>query len=147
MFLYNKLLNCWEKRKLVLLKQKYSMKKSALSLLLAVITCVLSSFRTIDVDAKIITPTFAEIGYQSDDNYYYTFYADLSKDAPNPIVYIQVQKNNTGEVLKLDDFKGKVHYWKATQFTIKDTATVSFFDGSKLISKDLVGLIKGGVKP
>lgn len=88
---------------------------------------------------------FTEIGHQTDGNYYYTFYADLSKD-PNAIAYIQVQRNSTGEILKLDNFRGNVLFGKPL-FSIKDKATVSFYDGAKLISKDLTGVIEGGVKP
>ncbi|MBW8687117.1 hypothetical protein [Chitinophaga rhizophila] len=90
-------------------------------------------------------PGFTEIGHQTDGNYYYTFYADLSK-APDAIAYIQVQKNTTGEVLPLDNFKGKVLFGRPL-FSIKDKATVSFYDGATLISKDLTGVIEGGVKP
>lgn len=123
------------------------MKKSALYLLLTVLIGVLSSFRTIEVDARIDDKSFTEIGYQKDGSYFYTFYTDLTKDAPHPIVYIQVQKGTTGEVLKLSDFKGKVIYFRGAQFSIKDTATVSFYDADKLVSRNLTGVIEGGVKP
>jgi hypothetical protein len=122
------------------------MRKRALNLFLIVVLAI-SSFCTLVVNADNRNFPFTEIGYQADEQYYYTFYADLSKDGPNAIAYIQVQKNTTGEILKLDNFNGKVLHLKAAQFTIKDKATVSFFDGNKLISKDLKGTIKGGVKP
>ncbi len=122
------------------------MRKRALYLLLIVVVAM-SSFCTFVVKANSDKFPFTEIGFQKDENYYYTFYADLSKDGPNAIAYIQVQRNTTGEILKLDNFNGKVLHLKATQFTIKDKATVSFFDGSSLISKDLKGAIEGGVKP
>lgn len=123
------------------------MKKRALYLLLTAFIGVLSSFRTIDADTKIDDKSFTEIGFQKDGSYYYTFYTDLTKEAPHPIAYIQVQNGTTGEVLKLSDFRGKVIYYRGAQFTIKDTARVSFYDGDKLISKELTGVIEGGVKP
>ncbi|MCF6405101.1 hypothetical protein L3C95_19520 [Chitinophaga filiformis] len=121
------------------------MTKRALNLFLIVIMA-LSSFISV-AKASNDRPPFTEIGYQTDGNYYYTFYVDLSKDGPNAIAYIQVQKNSTGEVLKLDNFSGKVMLLNPVKFSIKDKATVSFYDGNKLISKDLKGALEGSVKP
>jgi hypothetical protein len=118
--------------------------KRALYLFLAIVL-VMTSVSNLIATPKKGNTGFTEIGHQTDGSYYYTFYADLSKD-PNAIAYIQVQKNSTGEILKLDNFKGKVLFGKPL-FTIKDKATVSFFDGSSLVSKDLTGVIEGGVKP
>ena len=122
------------------------MNKRALYLLFFVIACTLSSFFGNRVDAKVAKATFTEIGYQKDADYYYTFYIVLSKEQTMSLAYVQVQSNATGQVLKLDSFKGNVAYWKGSQFTIKDEATVSFFDGEKLVSKKLTGVIEGGVK-
>lgn len=122
------------------------MTKRALNLFL-IVALAIFSFCTSVANAHNDKFPFTEIGYQVDENYYYTFYADLSKDGPNAIAYIQVQKNTTGEILKLDNFAGKVLHLRAAQFSIKDKATVSFFDGNKLISKDLKGVIEGGVRP
>jgi hypothetical protein len=119
------------------------MNKRALNLLL-IVTVAITFFFTLAANASTHKNGFTEIGYQTDGHYYYTFYADLSRD-PNAIAYIQVQKNATGEVLKLDNFKGKVLV--GARFTIKDKATVSFYDGATLISKDLTGVIEGTVKP
>jgi len=121
------------------------MKQRALCLVLIVFTAI-TTLHTFSANAGNRKAGFTEIGHQTDGNYHYTFYADLSKD-PNTIAYIQVQKNSTGEVLKLDAFKGKVIFANPARFAIKDKATVSFFDGSKLVSKDLTGMIDGGVKP
>ncbi|UPK66761.1 hypothetical protein [Chitinophaga filiformis] len=97
-------------------------------------------------DAKVVKATFTEIGYQKDADYHYTFYINLGKDETISLAYVQVQSNATGEVLKLDSFKGYVAYWKGSQFIIKNEATVSFFDGDKLVSKALKGVIEGGMK-
>lgn len=121
------------------------MTKRALNLFL-IVMMALCSFTSV-ANANDNKPPFTEIGYQTDGNYYYTFYVDLSKDAPNAIAYIQVQKNATGEILKLDNFSGKVVLLNPIKFSIKDKATVSFFDGDQLISKDLKGAIDGSVKP
>lgn len=120
------------------------MNKRALYLVLTVFF-VMTSLGNLIANPENGKKGFTEIGHQTDGNYYYTFYADLSKD-PNAIAYIQVQKNSTGEILQLDNFKGKVLFGKPL-FSIKEKATVSFYDGSKLISKDLTGVIEGGVKP
>ena len=122
------------------------MTKRALNLFLVVMLAMFS-FSTSIAKAGDLKPPFTEIGYQTDGDYYYTFYVDLSKDGPNAIAYIQVQRNTTGEILKLDNFNGKVILVNPIQFSIKDKATVSFFDGSKLISKDLKGALQGSVKP
>jgi hypothetical protein len=50
-------------------------------------------------------------------------------------------------VLTLDDFSGTVLFQKSQKFTINNKMTVSFYDGDKLISKDLKGLIEGGILP
>lgn len=122
------------------------MNKRALYLLFFVIACTLSSFFGNRVDAKVAKAAFTEIGYQKDTDYYYTFYIVLSKEQTMSLAYIQVQSNTTGQVLKLDSFKGEVSIWKGNMFTIKDEASVSFFDGDKLISKKLRGVIDGGMK-
>jgi len=122
------------------------MNKRLLHLLFFTVVCVCSFAFVKGVNAKIAKATFTEIGYQKDADYYYTFYINMSKDEVTSIAYIQVQNNGSGAVLKLDSFKGKVAYWKGPQFAIKDTATVSFFDGDKLVTKKLTGVIDGGVK-
>jgi hypothetical protein len=121
------------------------MNKRILHLLFFTVACILSLTFTNGADAKVAKATFTEIGYQKDAAYIYTFYINLSKEQLTSISYIQVQ-NSTGSVLKLEGFDGKVAYWKGSQFTIKDTATVSFYDGDKLVTKNLTGLIEGGVK-
>jgi hypothetical protein len=121
------------------------MKKIVLSLIMIVSIGLLSSFTNAPV--KVATPTVTEIGFQKDGNYYYTFYADLSKASPNPITYMQVQKVSNGKVLTLDDFSGSVVLRKTLKFTINDKMTVSFYDGDKLVTKDLTGSIEGSVQP
>lgn len=120
------------------------MKKCALNLFLIVMMAMFS-FTAIARTGDVPFP-FTEIGHQVDENYYYTFYLDLSKDGPNAIAYIQVQKNTTGEVLKLNSFSGKVQF-RAARFSIENKATVSFYDGNNLISRDLKGSIDGAIKP
>lgn len=122
-----------------------SMNKRALYLLFFAVVCTLSVIFGKAADAKI-KATFTEIGYQKDADYYYTFYINLSKEEVTSLAYIQVQNNATGQLLKLDNFKGTVSYWKGSQFTIKDSATVSFYDGDKLVTKKLTGVIEGGMK-
>lgn len=122
------------------------MNKRVLYLLFFIVACTLSSIFGNGADAKVAKATFTEIGHQKDANYYYTFYVSLSKEQHTSIAYIQVQNNNTGEILKLDSFKGYVAYWKGSQFIIKGEATVSFFDGENLVSKKLTGVIEGGIK-
>lgn len=122
------------------------MNKRVLYLLFFIVAYTLSSIFGNGADAKVAKATFTEIGYQKDANYYYTFYINLSKEETTSLAYIQVQNNITGEILKLDSFKGNVAIWKGSQFTIKDEATVSFFDGEKLVSKKLTGVIEGGIK-
>jgi hypothetical protein len=121
------------------------MKKLLLSLFVIAVACTLFSFSILK--QKVTTPTVTEIGYQKDGSYLYTFYADLSKASPNPITYMQVQKITNGTVLILDDFSGSVFFQKTQQFTINKKMTVSFYDGDKKITKDLKGLIEGGILP
>ncbi|TWV92993.1 hypothetical protein [Chitinophaga pinensis] len=66
------------------------MNKRALYLVLTVLF-VLTSLGNLIASPENGRKGFTEIGHQTDGNYYYTFYADLSKD-PNAIAYIQVQK-------------------------------------------------------
>jgi hypothetical protein len=122
------------------------MNKRALYLLFFVIACTLTSIFGNAADAKIAKASFTEIGYQKDADYYYTFYINLSKEEITSLAYIQVQNSATGQLLKLEGFKGNVTYWKGSQFMIKDTATVTFFDGDKVVSKKLSGVIEGGMK-
>ncbi|TWV93341.1 hypothetical protein [Chitinophaga pinensis] len=122
------------------------MNKRALYLLFFIAVVAVSSIFGKGADAKIAKATFTEIGFQKDASYYYTFYINLSKEEVTSLAYIQVQNNATGQLLKLDNFKGDVAYWKGSQFMIKDTATVSFFDGDKLVTKKLIGVIEGGMK-
>ncbi|SFD75356.1 hypothetical protein SAMN05518672_10373 [Chitinophaga sp. CF118] len=121
------------------------MKKLSLSLFMIAIASVLLSFTT--PQKKVAIPTVTEIGYQKDGMYYYTFYADLSKASPNPITYMQIQKVSNGKVLTLDDFSGTVLLGQFQKFTINKKMTVSFYDGDKLITKDLTGLIEGAILP
>jgi hypothetical protein len=121
------------------------MKKLLLSLVVIAVACTLFSFTILQ--KKVATPTVTEIGYQKDGAYLYTFYADLSKASPNPITYMQVQRVTNGKVLTLDDFSGSVLFQKSQKFTINDKMTVSFYDGDKLVTKDLKGLIEGGILP
>jgi hypothetical protein len=106
---------------------------------------VLFSFTT--VQKKVAVPTVTEIGFQKDGMYFYTFYADLSKGSPNPITFMQVQTVKNGKILELDDFSGAVLFLKKQKFTIKDKMTVSFYDGDKLITKDLTGALEGSIMP
>ncbi|MBW8684502.1 hypothetical protein [Chitinophaga rhizophila] len=124
------------------------MNKRALYLLFFVVACTLSSFFGNGADAKIAKASFTEIGYQKDASYYYTFYINMSKEdvSNTSLAYIQVQHNGTGQLMKMESFKGDVTYWKGSQFMIKDSATVSFFDGEKLITRKLTGVIEGGMK-
>ncbi|SDF48451.1 hypothetical protein [Chitinophaga filiformis] len=122
------------------------MSKKLLTLLFCIAVSTFSLFYGNAADAKVAKATFTEIGYQKDADYYYTFYVNLGKDDTTPLAYIQVQKNATGTVLKLENFKGNVAYWKGSQFTIRNEATVSFYDGEKLVEKKLTGVIEGGVK-
>jgi len=122
------------------------MSKKLLTLLFCIAVSTFSLFYGTAADAKVAKATFTEIGYQKDADYYYTFYINLGKEETISLAYIQVQSNATGQVLKLDGFKGYVGYWKGSQFTIKNEATVSFFDGDKLVTKALKGVIEGGVK-
>src|SRR4051812_8600333 len=121
------------------------MKKLSLSLFMIAIAAVLFSFAP--AQKKVAVPTVTEIGFQKDGMYYYTFYADLSKGSPNPITFMQVQKVSNGKVLTIDDFSGTVLFWKTQKFTINKKMTVSFYDGDKLITKDLTGMIEGEVLP
>jgi len=121
------------------------MKKLSLSLFMIAIASVLFSFTT--AQKKVAVPTVTEIGFQKDGMYYYTFYADLSKASPNPITFMQVQKVSNGKVLTIDDFSGTVLFWKTQKFTINKKMTVSFYDGDKLVTKDLSGMIEGGILP
>ncbi len=122
------------------------MNKRVLYLLFFIFACTFTSTFGNRVDTKVAKAAFTEIGYQKDAEYYYTFYIVLSKEQTTSIAYIQVQSNATGQVLKLESFKGDVSFWKGTQFTIKDEASVSFYDGDKLVSKKLKGVIDGGMK-
>lgn len=121
------------------------MKKLSLSLFLIAIASVLFSFTP--AQKKVAVPTVTEIGFQKDGMYYYTFYADLSKGSPNPITFMQVQKVSSGKVLTIDDFSGAVVLFKTQKFSIDKKMTVSFYDGDKLISKDLTGMIEGPILP
>jgi hypothetical protein len=121
------------------------MKQLSLSLTLAVIASMLFSFTPFQ--KKVATPTVTEIGYQKDGMYFYTFYADLSKGSPNPITFMQVQKVTTGKDLTVDDFSGTVLLQKTQRYAVNKTMTVSFYDGDKLIKKDLSGIIEGSVQP
>jgi hypothetical protein len=109
------------------------------------IASVLFSFTP--AQKKVAVPTVTEIGFQKDGMYFYTFYADLSKGSPNPITFMQVQKVSNGKVLTVDDFSGAVVLWKTQKFTIDKKMTVSFYDGDKLITKDLTGAIEGTILP
>ncbi|MCF6405217.1 hypothetical protein L3C95_20100 [Chitinophaga filiformis] len=122
------------------------MNKKVLYLLFFIAASTFSFIFGNAADAKVAKATFTEIGYQKDADYHYTFYINLGKEETISLAYIQVQSNATGEVLKLNSFKGFVAYWKGSQFTIRNEATVSFFDGDKLVSKTLKGVIEGGVK-
>lgn len=121
------------------------MKKLSLSLFMIAIASVLLSFTV--ANNKVAVPTVTEIGFQKDGMYFYTFYADLTKGSPNPITYMQVQKVSNGKVLTIDDFSGSVVLWKTQKFTINKKMTVSFYDGDKLITKDLTGAIEGAILP
>ncbi|PSL26342.1 hypothetical protein [Chitinophaga ginsengisoli] len=122
------------------------MNKKLLTLLFCVAVSTLSFVFGNAADAKVAKATFTEIGYQKDADYYYTFYINLGKEDAPPLAYVQVQKNATGTILKLENFKGYVAYWKGSQFAIRNEATVSFYDGEKLVEKKLTGVIEGGVK-
>lgn len=122
------------------------MNRKLLILLLFIVASTLSFVFGNTAGAKAKKANITEIGFQKDAEYYYTFYINLGKEETAPLAYVQVQKNSTGAILKLEGFKGDVAYWKGPQFIIKDEVTVSFYDGDKLIEKKLKGVIEGGVK-
>lgn len=95
----------------------------------------------------VSVPSGTALGYIVDGTYVYTFFADLSKPAPQPITYIEVQKASTGQDLAVVSFSGTVLHWKFLQYQINGTATVQFYDGTTLVTKDLTGVIQGGILP
>jgi hypothetical protein len=136
----------------ILTHNHYAMKKLLASLIFSFSLFPLFSFQsaaTGAVTTNLITvPPGTGIGYQDTDPvYYYTFYADLSQASPYPLTYIQVQRKIGGQILPLINFSGTVVRSVLGRYAINGTATVTFTDDGTTVTKDLTGLIQGGIIP